>query len=332
MLFFPLLTACGPNLATIANDEAPVSTVATWRVDQAPSLSVMGTLPVAAPPFVGQPRPPQLTLEVVAPPLLEASLAPAEPIVEVDAGVVLDPTGPRGVDVSPHLALGLPDSSGVGQARRWLLVRSQFVSSYDTARKVPNWTSWTLDARDFGTASRATTFKSDPNLPTGTPQAVDADYRNSGFDRGHLCPSADRTATDADNDATFFLTNVVPQTHASNAGPWLDLEDESRTLADAGKHLVIIAGPTFGATSQTIGSGVAVPLALFKVAVVMDATGTVNANTKIYAAVVPNAAVVSGSWRQYQVTARSLELLTGLDFLADLPRATQDVLENRLDP
>lgn len=94
-------------------------------------------------------------------------------------------------------------------------------------------------------------------------QARDSDYTNSGFDRGHLCPSADRTITDPDNDATFVLTNVVPQTHASNAGP--SLEDEARQLATAGKHLWIIEGPLYGATQQNIGTGVAVPVSMFKV-------------------------------------------------------------------
>lgn len=244
-----------------------------------------------------------------------------EPIVE-------PPSGPRGIDVSVHLALGLPDGSGVGQLTHWLLVRPQFVSSYDTNRKTPNWSAWKLEATDFGPATRATTFKTDPTLPGGTPQARDDDYRLSGFDRGHLCPSADRTFTDADNDATFFLTNVVPQTHASNAGPWLDLEDESRQLANQGKQLIIIAGPIFSANPPTIGTGVQVPASMFKVAAVLEG-GVV---TKVYAAIIPNAAVLSGSWRQWQVTARTVEQQTGLDFLSDLSRESQDVLENRVDP
>ena len=158
----------------------------------------------------------------------------------------------------------------------------------------------------------------------------------SGLDRGHLCPSADRTLTDADNDATFFLTNVVPQTHASNAGPWLTLEDEARDLASAGKKLLIIAGPLFAASPPTIGTGVAVPSATWKVVVVTD--GEANpamlslATTKVYATVIPNVSVVSGSWRQWQTTVDAIEQLTGLELLSDVPPAVADVLEARLDP
>lgn len=250
-----------------------------------------------------------------------------------DAGV--EHAGPRGAEISPHLALGIPDTSSVGNTTRWLLVRPQLATSYDTTRKVPNWTAWTLDVTNFGPATRATTFRIDPLLPTGTPQARDSDYTNSGFDRGHLCPSADRTSTDPDNDATFFLTNVVPQTHASNAGPWLDLEDEARTLANQGKRLVIIAGPIFGATTQTIGTGVHVPVSMFKVVVVLEgapAPAAVTTSTLVYATIIPNSSVVSGAWRQWQVTIDDVEAHTGLDFLSDVDPAIQAAVERTRAP
>jgi endonuclease G, mitochondrial len=120
----------------------------------------------------------------------------------------------------------------------------------------------------------------------------------------------------------------VPQTHASNAGPWLDLEDESRQLANQGKQLLIIAGPIFAANPPTIGTGVQVPASMFKVAAVLEG-GVI---TKVYAAIIPNASVLTGSWRQWQVTERTVEQQTGLNFLSDLPREEQDVLENRVDP
>jgi endonuclease G len=255
---------------------------------------------------------------------------------EVDAGTWTPPS-PRGAEVSNHLALGVPDDSSVGRLDKWLLVRPQLAVSYDTANKVPNWSAWRLDASSFGAATRATSFRTDPLLGSAS-QARDSDYVGSGFDRGHLCPSADRTASDADNDATFFLTNVVPQTHASNAGPWLDLEDEARQLATAGKKLLIIAGPVFGTTPrQTIGTGVSVPTAMFKVVVVIDGPefdpATLSAaNATVYATIMPNAAVISGSWRQWQVTIDQVEAATGLDFLADVHPSVQSPLEARLDP
>ncbi|MBM4778769.1 MAG: DNA/RNA non-specific endonuclease [Archangiaceae bacterium] len=249
-------------------------------------------------------------------------------VVAIDAGV-----GTAGVALSTHTVLGLPDDSSVGRLDRWLLVKPQYVSSYDTTLKTPRWVSWRLDPTWLGSATRATSFRRDTQLPTTAGQARDEDFRNSGFDRGHLCPSADRTSTDLDNDATFVFTNIVPQTHASNAGTWATLEDEARTLVAQGKTVVITAGPIFGVTPQNIGAGVPVPLSTFKVAVVFDGAPTANltTSTRVIAVIVPNTTTVSGNWRQFRVTARSIEQATGLDFLSDVPRAVQDVVENRLD-
>lgn len=364
-LALPLAAACGPQVALISNEELPPSQAVTQPV--APAVQMTATpisvhvAPVAGfglteqpantaelAPAVTQPEPDAGTVEPVEPdagsdePVGTDAGAPepapvdAGTVVAADAGTVAPwDGGTNGLAVSAHLALGLPDNSSTGLNDRWLLVRPQYVVSYDSTRKTPRWSSWKLESSDFGSATRATTFRSDPLLPASVPQAKDSDYVGSGFDRGHLCPSADRTATDADNDATFFLTNVVPQTHTSNAGPWLDLEDEARTIANSGKRLIIIAGPIYGVTDQRIGTGVAVPLSMFKVAVVLEgaaAPSTVTNTTKVYAAIVPNASVLSGAWRTYQVTVDEVERQTGLDFLSDVAPALQATLEARIDP
>jgi endonuclease G len=237
-----------------------------------------------------------------------------------------------GAALSVHTLYGLPSPALVGSPTDWLLLKPQYVAAYDTTKKVPRWVSWQLIVDWLGTAARSSSFRTDSLLPAGTPQAVDADYKYSGFDRGHMCPSADRTASDADNLATFTLTNAVPQTHQSNAGPWETLEAEARTLAQAGQVLTIVAGPIFGVTRQTIGSGVEVPLSTFKVVVVADAVDQpVTSSTRVIAIIVPNTLSVSGNWRNFRVTAREIEAQTGLDFLSDLPREVQDAVETRVD-
>lgn len=246
---------------------------------------------------------------------------------ETDAGPSPD-AGPSQL----HAPFGVPDDSSVGRLDRWLLVKPQFVSSYDTTAKTPRWVAWRLDGSWLGSATRASSFRRDSQLPTTVGQARDDDFRNSGFDRGHLCPSADRTRSDPDNDATFVFTNVVPQTRASNAGTWLSLEDDARDWAAAGKTVLIVAGPIFGVTPQHIGAGVPVPLSTFKVIVLLDAADQpVTSQTRIIGVVVPNTTTVSGSWRAHRVSVRSIEQQTGLDFLSQLPRALQDTVETRVD-
>ena len=48
-------------------------------------------------------------------------------------------------------------------------------------------------------------------------------YSGSGFDRGHNCPSADRTGSTADNTATFLMTNMMPQAPTNNQQTWAHL-------------------------------------------------------------------------------------------------------------
>ncbi len=261
------------------------------------------------------------------------------PPVEVDAGAVEEPqpaepepdAGSSPVSsLSRHTALGLPSSSIVGQPDGWLLVKPQYVAAYDTVHKVPRWVAWELTSAWLGTAPRGSSFRRDPQLPASAAQASDSDYTNSGYDRGHMCPSADRTATPADNAATFVLTNAVPQTHQNNAGPWEALEEESRTLAGLGNRLLIAAGPVYGASHVTIGSGVEVPVATWKVVVVLGEPAVTSA-TRVIAVIVPNTTSASGGWRGYRTTVDDVELQTGLDLMSEVDPAVQAVIEARVD-
>jgi endonuclease G len=66
------------------------------------------------------------------------------------------------------------------------------------------------------------------------------DYTGSGYDRGHIAPSADRTRNEADNSSTFLMTNMMPQVPEVNRGVWGDLEEYCRELVQQGKELYII--------------------------------------------------------------------------------------------
>jgi endonuclease G len=103
--------------------------------------------------------------------------------------------------------------------------------------------SWELKKSDIGNARRAP-FEPDPALPKGVIARVTArDYTGSGFDRGHMCPAKDRSATAEDQRAVFFMTNIVPQSPASNQKGWERLEDYCRKLAHEGHVLQIVCGP-----------------------------------------------------------------------------------------
>jgi endonuclease G len=232
-----------------------------------------------------------------------------------------------------HVALGVPTDAE--PADDYLMDKGAYVVSYNPKRNVPNWVSWKLDRSFLGKLGRHDKFLQDRTLPPGFVRVSSADYAHSGFDRGHMCPSADRNGNPNDNVATFLMTNMQPQLHELNAGPWKDLEEHGRSLARTGKVLFIVAGGVFGPAPRTIGrAAVAVPDANYKVLAVLEpgqGAADVNPSTPVLAALMPNkAGVALRPWRDYVVSVDQLEQATSYDFLSNVAVAVQQVLESRV--
>jgi endonuclease G len=265
-------------------------------------------------------------------------------VVVTDAATpdpIPDPTptpGGSGAAISVHTKLGLPAAASTSDRSAYLSVKAQYVVSYNGTRKVPNWVSWELNSAYLGSAARQNNYRSDSTLPSSLPQATPADYSGSGWDRGHMCPSADRTASTTANGQTFYLTNMVPQATNNNGGPWAKLEDYERGLATSGKEVMIVAGGTYSSSSRTIGAGVSVPDSTWKVVVVLDKTSDgaaqVKTTTRVIGVIMPNDDArisASDTWQKYRVSVRTIENATHFDFLSDVPRSVQDVVETRVD-
>lgn len=242
----------------------------------------------------------------------------------------------NGASVSVHTKLGLPSLATTSNWNNYLSVKSQYVVAYNSSKKTPNWVSWELNSSYLGSQARSDNFRPDDTLPSGMPQASLADYSGSGYDRGHMCPSGDRTLNATANGMTFYLSNMVPQAANNNQGPWEKLEEYARSLATAGSELFVVSG---GAGSNgTVGSGVNVPNSTFKVITVLSHVGQgpadVTTSTRVIAVVMPNddsQISKAADWKPYRVSARSVETLSGLNFNADVPQSIQDVIENRVD-
>lgn len=246
--------------------------------------------------------------------------------------------GGGGAAISRHTALGLPAAASTSDSNAYLSVKSGYVLSYNGSRKVPNWVSWELNTSYLGSIDRQDDFRPDSTLPGSVPQASLADYSGSGYDRGHMTPSADRTLTVAANSQTFYLTNMVPQSGNNNRGAWANLEEYCRTLVRSGKELFIVSGGTFSASSNTIGSGVVVPDMTFKVIVVLDSTADdaadVTSSTRVIGVLMPNEdsqISLGADWRSYRVSVDAIEAQTGQNFLSDVSTTVQGVVEARVD-
>lgn len=236
--------------------------------------------------------------------------------------------------VQSHLILGNPSRAGI-DPNNYLIEKSQYALSYNRERGTPNWVAWQLNREWLGTAERQNDFRPDESLPPDWYRVRKSDYTRSGYDRGHMTPSADRTASTADNSATFLMTNIVPQTPNNNRGAWKELEEDCRELVDRGKELYIVAG-VYGKREQ-IGKQkqVTAPSSTWKVVVVLDSPGLgvsgISEQTRVIAIDVPNRKNASADWKRYRVSVDELEAKTGYDFLDRVPESIQRAIESRVD-
>jgi endonuclease G len=174
-----------------------------------------------------------------------------------------------------NLLLGNPSNAAPSTANtdNYLMVKPQYVLSYNSKTHTANWVSWQLNRSWIGTADRQDNFRPDDALPAAWYKVRPTDYTGSGYDRGHITPSADRTRNEADNSATFLMSNMMPQVPELNRGVWGDLEEYCRELVQQGKELYIVAGPVGRKGSIGRKEKIAVPAKNWKVIVVLDRQG-----------------------------------------------------------
>lgn len=235
-----------------------------------------------------------------------------------------------------YLAFGNPSNAAqnTSNADNYLMVNNAYALSYNNSRGSANWVAWRISANDFGDAERQNDFRPDPNLPKNFTRITPADYTGSGFDRGHLCPSADRSSSQEANSETFYMTNMTPQTPDLNRNVWNDFETYSRDLVKKQNvDLYVVAG-CYGEKGK-LKKKVSVPTNCWKVITAIPAGAdfsTANENTRVVAVDLPNTSYPAKTdWRKYRTTVRAIEGKTNLNLLSNLPQNLQDALENRVD-
>jgi endonuclease G, mitochondrial len=244
-----------------------------------------------------------------------------------------------------HLTLGNPSNAttNVVNADNYLMVKDQYVLSYNNSKRTANWVSWHLSDAWLDSIDRQDNFRADITLPSSWVAVNEGSYRGSGFDRGHICPSADRTASISDNSATFLMTNMMPQAPNNNQKPWADFENYCRYLAKRGYELYIVAGPAGVGGSGSAGyrekvgsEGVVVPKYTWKVVVALlngeNDVARVSAKTRTIAIWIPNDQTASSkSWYNYRVSIDDVEQKTGFDFFSNLPDDIEKEIEAKVD-
>ena len=238
---------------------------------------------------------------------------------------------------SIHLTLGNPSNAQTNVANsagNYLLIKPEFVLSYNRTLGGPNWVSWHLDASDLGGEDRGN-FAPDLSLPRPW-QILPNDYARSGYDRGHVCPSGDRTANRASNDATFVMSNMLPQEGDINRFAWAKLEMYTREVVSRGGAEAYIIAGGYGSKEKIARGKINVPTNFWKIIVFLpkgeNDLKRINRNTRVIAIDMPNDKGLSGEpWNKFITTADAIEQATGYDFLSNVPLSIQAVIEARKD-
>ena len=238
--------------------------------------------------------------------------------------------------VEYQMALGNPTEASPDALNRtdYLLSRSQYAISYNDDTRQANWVSWSYTTTDSGATDRTDAWSIETDLPAGYLRIGTATF-GTGWDRGHMTPSADRTLTYADNAITFRMSNMIPQASRNNQGLWGNFEAYCRTMAADGSEILIISGPS-EFSGATIANGMAISASVWKIAVKVPAgNGTaasrMTTGCRVIALLTPNLNIDLGGWQNYITSVEDIEAMTGFDFFSDIDPSVATYLKNLVD-
>lgn len=193
--------------------------------------------------------------------------------------------------------------------------------SYSEPHEQAEWVAYELKTSDLSNLTfKRPYFEIDKAVKTGA--AHWRNYKNSGYDRGHLCPAGDRNYSQAAHDETFLTSNISPQEHDFNSGIWNTLEQKTRYWARKYNGVFVVTGGVLKGNMKTIGEEhVAVPNKFYKI--ILDPN---NGKVKMIAFLMPHKNSKEALYK-FVVSVDSIEILTGIDFFPEL----EDTLENSLE-
>ncbi len=247
--------------------------------------------------------------------------------VAPDAAAAAAEFAGKPADEHPQAAQQLEMPRLVRELPQQILTRVGYTTSYNSATKNPNWVAWHL-TREHTTgpySRKGVGYAVDQDI-VGDRQELD-DWRKHGLpvNHGHMCPAGDNKWSREAMEQTFLLSNMCPQNKDLNGGDWEKLERRCRGWAKQYGEVFIACGPIYATgSSLTMGNGVAVPDAFFKVVLCMErkprALGFVYPNTGD-----------SHPMEHYVMSVDEVEQLTGIDFFFNLPDEIEAAVEAHAD-
>ena len=193
--------------------------------------------------------------------------------------------------------------------------------SYSEPHEQAEWVAYELKKEHLSNNDfKRPYFEIDTAVKTGA--ASWRNYKNSGYDKGHLCPAADRRYSKFAHDETFLTSNITPQEHQFNAGVWNSLEQQTRYWAKQYNGIFVVTGGVLKGQMKSIGNeGVSVPNQFYKI--ILDYN---NGNPKVLSFLMKHEDS-SLPLYQFVVSVDEVEALTGIDFFPEL----DDELEAKIE-
>jgi endonuclease G len=211
-----------------------------------------------------------------------------------------------------------------------IISHTGFSFLFNDAHKQSDWTVYMVcrDRLSNPVTKRKDNFRPDPAVKTGT--ATAADYRGSGFDRGHLVPVSDMLWSDAAMKESSFFSNISPHlpTFHQAGGIWYKLEDLVKIWAMEYDTLYVVAGPALKqGIRESIGKN-QISVAEYFNKVILNYT---SERIEGIGFIMPHETVKSGNpvW-SYAVSIDSVQTFTGIDFFHKLPDIQEKYIETRL--
>lgn len=208
-----------------------------------------------------------------------------------------------------------------------IVVHRYYSLSYNETHEQPNWVYYLLTYNNVhGNITRESAFVEDEAVSTKSSKS--ADYKNSGYDRGHICPAADMRINQIAMKESFYMSNICPQKHQFNAGVWLDLENYVRSLiVNENDTLYIVAGPVLKGSLKKIKgkyNEISVPNYFYKIIYSKK-------ENWLKGFLIPHSANYKNKKELsfYSVTVDSLEKMTDIDFFPGINN--EDSLESTIN-
>ena len=244
------------------------------------------------------------------------------------------------------------DANSIVLVRRVPTYGINYAIEYDTQKRSQRWTCWQWYRGNCGspwnrnnwinetdnewvrlnmqTYGFSDPFQPDPDLAPGVRTELD-EYKVSGYQRGHICASADRLISKEANEQTFYLSNIMPQSSGLNSGIWLDMENKVQNWGkdnDFRRVLYVVKGGTIDKEEQIRAytpTGMVVPKYFFMAVLCEDNNGDFKAMA--FWVEHTNQNKKGDALSNYVINVRQLEERTGIDFFCNLPDDTEQLVE-----